>query len=68
MFYIPDDWIKNKKNENRIHELLACFGCDLITDDILLKQEKARAELATLGEDTILKKLDDGTIQSLAAG
>ena len=60
MFYIPIDWIKNKDNELKIHEILnENLYTDLNLDDNV---KNAIEELKDIGETTIIEKLKYGTI------
>ena len=58
MCYIPDGWIKDKKNEDEVRRLIAICIADLKFGD---EAERAEARLRELGEDTILKELEKGT-------
>ncbi|MDU4642126.1 MAG: hypothetical protein E6Y23_05260 [Negativicoccus massiliensis] len=58
MCYIPDGWIKDKKNEDEVRRLIAICIADLKFGD---EAERAEARLKELGEDTILKELEKGT-------
>lgn len=60
MIYIPKDWMKNKKNEQKIHEI---FNEYLYTDLNLDKNvELAVQELNNISETIIIEKLRDGSI------
>lgn len=58
MFYIPKDWIKNKDNEPKIHEIL---NKHLYTD-INVDVSSAIKGLKGIGETIIIERLRDGTI------
>ena len=61
MPYIPTDWIINKENESRIHDLL-----DQLDNDIRpvgdRTEENVIKELEEMGETVIVKKLQEGEI------
>lgn len=60
MFYIPNDWIKKKDNELKIHKIL---NDNLYTDLNMNENIKiAIQKLNNIGETTIIEKLKDGTI------
>lgn len=60
MIYIPKDWMKDKKNEQKIHEI---FNKYLYTDLNLDKNvELAVQELNNIGETIVIEKLRDGSI------
>ena len=58
MFYIPDDWIKNKKNEAVIHDILN----KNLSSDLNINLEQLKNELTDIGETTIIKKIEDGSL------
>ncbi|MBS5890654.1 MAG: hypothetical protein KIB45_06190 [Negativicoccus succinicivorans] len=58
MCYIPDGWIKDKKNEDEVRRLLACCLAGLRFGD---EAERAEARLKELGEDIIIRELEKGT-------
>lgn len=58
MCYIPDGWIKDKKNEDEVRRLIVICIADLKFGD---EAERAEARLKELGEDTILRELKKGT-------
>lgn len=61
MPYIPTEWIINKENERRIHDLLSQLDFDVrpvgdkTEEDIINK-------LKEMGENVIVKKLEKGEI------
>lgn len=58
MIYIPDDWIRNKKNEPEIRELISkCVTCLRFYDPM----DEVEKRLKELGEDIILQELKKGT-------
>lgn len=60
MFYVPNEWIKNKDNEPKIHEILnKHFYTDINVDvNLVIK------ELKDIGETIIIEKLKDGLLIS----
>ena len=61
MPYIPTDWIVNKKNETRIHDLLNQLDNDIrpVGDRA---EENVIKELEEMGETVIVKKLQEREI------
>jgi len=60
MFYIPIEWLKDKNNSEKVHEIL---NEDLYTDlNISNNINNAIQKLNDIGETTIIEKLQDGTI------
>lgn len=60
MFYIPNEWLINKDNEEKVHEIL---NQELYTDlNLDNNVRKAIQKLNDIGETTIIEKLQDGTI------
>lgn len=63
MFYIPDNWLKDVANRDKVHVILEKYlYTDLVPDNddglsLLL------SELEGLGELIILKKVKDGTLR-----
>lgn len=63
MIYIPKDWMKDKKNEAKIHEIFnEYFYTDLNLDENI---ELAVQKLNDIGETIIVEKIRDGTISIL---
>jgi hypothetical protein len=58
MPYIPRDWIKDKKNELTIHEILNKF----LNSDINLDIDLVVKELKDIGETVIADKIMDGIL------
>jgi len=58
MFYIPTDWLKDKTNESKVHEILN----KNITSDINIDVSLACKELNDIGETIIIEKINDGEI------
>jgi hypothetical protein len=58
MFYIPKEWLINKENEGKVHEILnEHLASDINTDvDVAIKQ------LKDINETIIIEKIVDGTI------
>ncbi len=53
MAYIPNDWLKDKKNSEKVHEIFDKY----YSSDINIEREKAINELEEIGETTIIEKL-----------
>lgn len=62
MLYIPNEWIINKENENRIYELLKSADTDLIAIGETPVKDLLK-ELEEIGETIIASKIKDGTIK-----
>lgn len=63
MFYIPEQWIKEKKNEAEVHEILNKY---LYSDVIIVGEDNialAVEALSNIGEEIIIEKVKDGTIK-----
>lgn len=63
MLYIPDDWLKKKANQERVHEIL---GRHLYTDIVLDTGDGLDhlfGALEELGETIIIEKIKDGTLR-----
>lgn len=60
MFYIPKDWMKNKDNEPKIHEIL---NKHLYTD-INVDVNPVIKDLKDIGEIIIIEKLKAGSLIS----
>lgn len=61
MPYIPTEWIINKENENRIHELLDQLDIDVCPVGDKTEQNVIN-KLKEMGETVIVKKLEEGEI------
>lgn len=61
MTYIPTPWLINPNNEDKVRELLENLNQDLITND-LLKRNQVIKELEKLGETNIIEKLENNEI------
>lgn len=61
MIYIPTPWLINPNNEDKVRELLENLNQDLITND-LLKRNQVIKELEKLGETNIIEKLENNEI------
>lgn len=58
MVYIPNDWIKDRKNEDEIRVLISVsLGCIKLKDD----SQKVEDRLKELGEIKILEEFKKGT-------
>jgi hypothetical protein len=63
MIYIPEEWMKDKKNEQKIHEI---FNEHLYTDlNLDNNVELAIQKLNDIGETVVIEKIRDGTISIL---
>lgn len=58
MFYIPKDWLINKDNEGRVHEILNKYLASDINTDI----DGAVKQLNEISETIIVEKIEDRTI------
>ncbi len=58
MLYVPKDWIKNKKNESIVHEILNKY----LNSDINTDIASAIRELENIGETRVVEKIMDGTL------
>lgn len=56
MFYVVPKWIKDKNNEDLIHEILNKY----IGSDVNPNNESAIKELEAIGETEIIDKLKNG--------
>lgn len=61
MIYIPTPWLINPNNEDKVRELLENLNQDLITDDLMDRNQVIK-ELEKLGETTIIEKLENNEI------
>lgn len=61
MAYIPTNWLKNKDNERKVHELLEKLEYDIVTEDSV-PVEEVEEELESMGETIILEKLRNGQL------
>lgn len=62
MFYIPDDWIKNKDNRQEIESIFEYLSKDIITDEMIEEKKKKIERLNLLGEDILYSKLVNNEI------
>lgn len=60
--YIPKDWIKNKDNEEKIHELVEQLEVDVVEIGSKSKKEVIE-QLKTMGETIIVEKIENNRIQ-----
>lgn len=60
MIYIPDEWIRNKENEETIRDILDGIGTCIKTTDYKKDLSEAKKKLKKIGEDIILEKLKEG--------
>lgn len=61
MIYIPTPWLINPNNEDKVRELLENLNQDLITDDLINRNQVIK-ELEKLGETIIIEKLENNEI------
>lgn len=61
MTYIPREWIKNKDNEDNVHDLLNKLDCDLKVEEENIEEEVLK-ELNDMGEFIIIEKYKSGQI------
>lgn len=62
MIYLPDDWIKNKDNTEKVREILEELNEDVITSSYEEMVDMATAKLRNLGETTLVEKLENKEI------
>ncbi|MBU3195657.1 hypothetical protein KPL26_03135 [Clostridium algidicarnis] len=62
MVYIPNEWIKYKKNEENVHELLNELDNDIIVSDTKEKKQEIIKKLENLGETIIIEKIINNKI------
>lgn len=62
MVYIPNEWIKYKENEDKIHELLNELDNDIIVSDTKEKKQEIIKKLGNLGEAIIIEKIINNKI------
>lgn len=60
MVYIPLEWLKDKENSNKVHEILNKLDHDVIDIDDKYIKDDAINKLEEIGEDTIIQKLNSG--------
>ena len=60
MIYIPDEWIRNKENEETIRDILDRICTCIKTTDYKKDLSEAKKSLEEMGEDIIIEKLEDG--------
>lgn len=61
MIYIPTPWLINPNNEDKVRELLENLNQDLITDDLMSRNQVIK-KLEKLGETIIIEKLENNEI------
>lgn len=63
MIYIPDDWLVDKANRERVYEIMKRhFFTDLVIEGEPDRAEAAATELRQIGENVIADKLESGGI------
>lgn len=63
MFYIPDDWLKDKDNKSDVYDILKKhIRTDLRDDDALDPIELAIKELDKIGETMVVEKIREGEL------
>lgn len=58
MPYVPSNWIKDKTNEQVVHNILNKY----LNSDINIDIDSAIKELKDIGETTVIDKIRNGTI------
>ena len=58
MFYIPKEWLKNKDNDQKVHDILDKY----LVSDLNLDTGPVIKGLKEIGETTVIEKIKDGTI------
>lgn len=61
MTYIPREWIRNKENEDKVHDVLNKLDCDLKVEGDNIEEEVLK-ELNDIGEFIIIEKYKSGQI------
>lgn len=62
MVYIPNDWVKHKENESKIHEILSELNNDILIGNIENKIKIAMDKLEALDETIVIEKLKNNEI------
>lgn len=57
MVYIPEDFLIDVNNMNKVHDILSLLDEDLVTED---RKDEVLEKLNNLGETKIVEKLKDG--------
>ena len=60
MVYIPLEWLKDKENSNKVHEILNKLDYDVVDIHDNYTKDDAINELEEIGEDAIIQKLNSG--------
>lgn len=61
MIYIPDEWLKNKENEEEVRRLLcSVIGCIKFSSTKDKNEAAVFARLKELGEEKILQEWENG--------
>jgi|GEM_PF-977093 len=62
MIYIPDEWLKNKENEEEVRRLLcSVIGCFKFSSTKDKNEAAVFARLKELGEEKILQEWENGS-------
>lgn len=61
MFYLPDDWMVDKRNQEAVHKILNAMNGDIIADGGE-SFKKGLSQLKEIGETIILEKIASGAI------
>lgn len=61
MFYIPNEWLINKENNEKVRDILNKMNRDILIGEEELIKDGIK-ELERLGEVIIIEKINDGTI------
>lgn len=62
MVYIPEEWIKDKNNMPKIIEIFEYLAQDVLTDEIINKQNLYIEKLKAMGEDILYEKIKNREI------
>lgn len=60
MVYVPLEWLKDKENTQKVHEILDKLNYDVRDINDHYTEDDAIKELEEIGEVTIIEKLNSG--------
>lgn len=60
MIYIPNEFLKNEKNLDKVYEILSKLDNDVIIGDYDAMIDNAKKQFEEIGETTIAEQLDKG--------
>ena len=60
MIYLPDDFLIDKANKEKVFAILQKLDNDVLADALENILADVKDELKTLGETTVIEKLDNG--------